>query len=131
MSIKLRNRDVFAALSALENLNKADASGSFKLKLARIGAVLRREAELIQSTAKEIHDAHIVKDSEGRPVPRMVGSKPIEGTVTFKDEKAYEAAAKELDEAEVELEVLTLNSKEIEGLQFSGSIEGLLPLIAD
>lgn len=129
--VVLRNREVAPALGAVQTLQVAKASGAFKLKLARMAMVLRQDLELLQDGLRQLQDAHVEKDESGQPKKQVIQGREIDGTVVYKDPAAFAAAERELADGVVELELPTVSAKEIEGLEFEGSIEGLLPLIRE
>lgn len=131
MGVTLTNQQVLDGIGAVEVLQQGSGKALFKLKCARVLAKLRDEGQRVLDQVEKLKDEHMVKDAEGKPVPREVGGRVIEGSITFKDDKAFSAAYRELLEAPLgyELEIPVFTESELEAIEVSGSLEGLLPLV--
>lgn len=128
---QLLNEQAGQILAAVRTLQVVKSSPLFKLKLAGIAAVLTPVCERISEVLKELQLEYVEKDVAGKPVPRVIGGKPIDGTVVYTDLAAYEAEYQKVLQGTCDVDVDEITRAEIEALpDFEGSIEGILPLLA-
>lgn len=108
--MELTNAEIVSAWTAVLVLQASPSptTGKFRLRLARLAQVLGAQVQLMQEIAHQLRAEHFLQDPTGR---------------------SYVAAEAEILADTVDLTLPLLNEADIESLEVSGSIAGILPLL--
>lgn len=133
--VDIENELILGVNEGLTMIGNYEPPPVIRIKLARIGRVVRAEAELIKDERKKLLDQYAVfdgpEDSPNRRYKNLFNQKgePIPNTVELKDKKAFTEEETKLYKAKTTLNIPLLTQEELEQMKISlQAQEALLPI---